>query len=636
MTSQLIPEIGQYALIMALLLALVQATIPMIGAQSGNHVWQLLARRTAYGQFFFIAIAYLILSYAFLSDDFSVAYVATNSNTQLPALYKLSAVWGAHEGSLLYWVAVLSAWTVAVALLSHRLPLATMARVLAVLGMISVGFLLFLLFTSNPFDRLLPVSPVNGRDLNPLLQDPGLAIHPPMLYFGYVGFAVAFAFAITALIEGRLDATYARWARPWTLVAWCFLTLGILLGSWWAYRELGWGGYWAWDPVENASLLPWLVGTALIHSLVISEKRNAFQAWTLLLAILAFSLSLMGTFLVRSGVVISVHAFAVDPGRGVFMLAFLGIVIGASLLLFAWRASQVRRAISFQFFSREAFILTNNMLFVVMMITVLLGTLYPLLIESLGYGKLSVGPPYFNLVLLPFMVLILLAMALAPSMRWQNTSLTKVRLKWLSALGISLLLAIAAPLLITNTITWQVILGLTLAFTVALLTIAEVRKMTLSRWGMLLAHLGMAVLVFALVLNAEYSIQKDVRMSAGDKVNVGPYQFKFLGVRPVLGPNYTGEEGGIEVTRDGKEFATLTPEKRLYNVSQMIMSKASIKVSIFSDIYVVMAESITATSFAVRIYYKPFIRWIWYGGLLMILGGLIAALDRRRGLYASK
>lgn len=634
----MIPEFGQYALILALCLALLQASLPLLGIHYGRDHWLQLARPLAFGQLGFILLAFACLAFAFLNNDFSVTYVAANSNSQLPAIYRFCAVWGAHEGSLLLWVLLLNVWTAAVAAFSRSLPLDIVARVLSVLGWISLGFLVFLLITSNPFARLLPDFPADGQDLNPLLQDPGLIIHPPMLYMGYVGFAVAFAFAITALLSGRLDPLWARWAKPWALVAWCFLTFGIVLGSWWAYRELGWGGWWFWDPVENASFLPWLAGTALIHSLSVCEKRDAFKAWTVLLAIITFSLSLLGTFIVRSGVLISVHSFAVDPLRGVFMLGFMAVVIGFSLLLYAWRIHKIRQPIYFNYFSRESLVLSNNILLTAIMLSVLLGTLYPLIIDSLGFEKLSVGPPYFNLVFSPFMVLVLFLMGLVPLSRWQQTQAV-IKLGLIINAFLVLALAISLPWLVDMPIKLPVVLGCALGLWVIFASLFSVlqktpgffrfKSLSFSQWGMILAHVGVAVCALGVVLVSNYSEQREVQLSPGEAISIGPYDFKFLGTRAITGPNYTGYEGGVLITKEGKALSLLQPEQRQFNVQKTVLAKTAIQATVFRDLYVALGEPLAGNSWSLRIYYKPFVRWIWGGGLLMILGGLLAVFDRR-------
>ncbi len=635
----MIPEFGHFALILALCLSVMQSSIPLMGAGWGKQAWMQAARPLAYGQLLFIGSAFMALAYCFVANDFSVTYVAANSNSQLPWIYRFCAVWGAHEGSLLLWVFLLSGWMTAVAVFSRSLPLDTVARVLAVLGMISTGFLLFLLLTSNPFLRLLPNVPPDGQDLNPLLQDPGLVIHPPMLYMGYVGFSVAFAFAIAALLGKRLDAAWARWSKPWTLVAWCFLTFGIILGSWWAYRELGWGGWWFWDPVENASFLPWLAGTSLIHSLSVTEKRDAFKPWTALLAIFTFSLSLLGTFLVRSGILISVHAFAVDPLRGVFMLVFLGVVTGSALLLYAWRAHTVRKEINFNFFSRESALLANNLLLTTAMLTILLGTLYPLIIDTLNLEKISVGPPYFNMVFIPFMGCALFAMGFAPFSRWSNTDTKSIIIRlWLS-LATVIVLAVLLPYLVTRQLSWGAVLGLGLALWVAVGTLQTLFKksgrfivlkpMSGSQWGMVVAHIGVAVCVCGVVFTTHYSVQREVRMHPGDSVNLQNYAVKFLGVRDLQGPNYTGAEGGVIVSEKGREIAFLKPQQRIYNVQKTALAKTAIDAGLFRDVYVALGEPLEGGAWSLRVYYKPFIRWIWGGGLLIIIGGLIALSDRK-------
>ncbi len=635
----MLPELGHYALILALAFAVVQCIMPLLGVFKNQQLWMELARPAAFGQCLFICIAFFSLAFAFVSNDFSVAYVAENSSSELPVIYRFCAIWGAHEGSLLLWVLLLSFWQVAVAIFSRSLPLETMARVLAVLGFISSGFLLFLLTTSNPFLRLLTNTPTNGQDLNPLLQDPGLVIHPPMLYMGYVGFSVAFAFAIAALLGGRLDAAWARWSKPWTLIAWCFLTFGITLGSWWAYRELGWGGWWFWDPVENASFLPWLVGTALIHSLAVSDKRDAFKAWTVLLAIFTFSLSLLGTFLVRSGVLISVHSFAVDPLRGLFMLVFLLIVVGASLTLYAIRMNKVRRAISFGLLSRESLLLANNLLLTAAMLTILLGTLYPLILDTLGLEKISVGPPYFNLVFIPFMIALMLLMGIAPISRWHNTPpklvITNLWLVFITAL----VLAVLLPYMITGQISLGVILGLGLAFWVILATLQSlvkkserfwvIKKLSRSQWGMVVAHIGLAVAAIGVVLTSHYSIQKEVRMLPQDTVTIADFQFRFLGVRDIKGANYTGVEGGMMVAKNGHWRGLLKPQQRVYTLRQTALADTAIDANVFRDLYVALGEPLDHDAWSLRIYYKPFVRWIWAGGLLMMLGGILAFCDRR-------
>jgi len=635
----LIPELGHFALIVALLLAITQAVLPLIGAQRGNLTLMSVARPAAQGQFVFTVIAFICLAYSFLVNDFTVENVASNSFSQLPELYRFTATWGSHEGSLLLWVVILAFWTTAVSVFSRHLPDDMVARVLGVMGLISIGFLVFLLTTSNPFDRLLP-APMDGRDMNPLLQDWGMIIHPPMLYMGYVGFAVAFAFAIAALLSGRLDAAWARWSRPWTTVAWAFLTLGIALGSWWAYRELGWGGWWFWDPTENASFMPWIAGTALIHSLAVTEKRGAFKAWTVLLALTAFSLSLLGTFLVRSGVLSSVHAFATDPARGAFILAFLVLVIGGSLVLYAWRAPKMLSGGGFTWFSREALLLGNNVVLLAALGAVLLGTLYPLLIDALGMGKISVGPPYFNAVFVPLMAPALFLMGIGPLARWKEASLPDMvsRLKW--ALAISVATGLLLPLTLDGFKPWAVFgfamsmwifLTVLVGFRERLKNGARLSTLTRSFWGMQLAHLGMAVGVAGITVVANYEVERDVRMDIGDHTELAGYTFTFRGTTEHVGPNYRAARGTVEVSKNGKKLYVLHPEKRIYNASGMPMTEASVRPVLFDDIYVALGEPLDeeAKTWAVRVFHKPFINWLWIGSLLMVVGGFLAASDRR-------
>lgn len=631
----MIPELGHFALILALLLALVQGSLPFLGAARRAPNLVALARPAAVGQFVFVAFAFGCLAYAFLTNDFSVQYVAANSNSQLPAHYRFAAVWGGHEGSMLLWTFMLTLWGLAVAAFSRHLPDDLVARVLGVMGFIGVGFLLFMLLVSNPFERLLP-APLEGRDLNPLLQDPGMVFHPPMLYMGYVGFSIAFAFAIAALLSGRLDAAWARWSRPWTTAAWMFLTLGIALGSGWAYYELGWGGWWFWDPVENASFMPWLVGTALIHSLAVTEKRGAFKSWTVLLAILAFSLSLLGTFLVRSGVLTSVHAFATDPRRGVFILAFLAVVIGISLTLFAWRAPRVGVGGRFALLSRETLLLANNVLLLVAAGAVLLGTLYPLFIDALGLGKISVGPPYFDAVFLPLMAPVVFLMGVGPVARWKEQSLPELatRLKW--ALAVAVASALLLPLTLGK---WTPLIGLgfLLAFWVfATVAVAVWRRLrgTNNRpprafWGMHLAHLGVGVFIVGVTIVKGFEIERDMKMAVGDSTTVAGYTFTFRGIQERAGPNYQASQGLVEVTRGSRTVALLRPEKRVYNASRMPMTEAAIDNGLTRDLYVSLGEPLPDGAWAVRIYYKPFVGWIWGGCVLMALGGLLALSDRR-------
>ena len=636
----MIPAFGHFALLLAFCIAVLQSTLPLVGIASTPHRehWIGIARPAAIGQFFFLFVSFACLTFAFITNDFSVAYVASNSNTHLPLAYRISAVWGAHEGSLLLWVLMLAGWSAAVAILSKNLPVIFRAQVLSVLGMVSAGFLLFLLATSNPFVRLLSDMPVEGRDLNPLLQDPGLIFHPPMLYMGYVGFAVAFAFALAALMAGRLDAVWVRWVRPWTMASWCFLTLGITLGSWWAYRELGWGGWWFWDPVENASFLPWLAGTALIHSLIVTEKRGAFKGWTLLLAITTFSLSLMGTFLVRSGILVSVHSFVNDPARGVFMLKFLMTVLGASLLLYAWRSAKLKNSGHFQLISRESFLLYNNVILAVSLATILLGTLYPLVLDIFNLGKISVGPPYFNTVFVPFVFLLLFLMGVGVHCDWQQVSVGTLVKRLQYTLLLSVILGVSLIALMGK-FDFLTTLGVVLAIWVILATIQSVlfsRVRTRRYYGMLLAHLGVAICVIGIALTSAYSVERDVRMTVGDSANIASYQFQLEGIRDINGPNYRGISGDFRVSHNTSLITELHAEKRMYIARKMVMTKAAIDAGLFRDLYVALGEPLPENSWSVRLYYKPFVRWIWLGGFLMMIGGFLAAIDRRYTTQKSK
>ncbi len=629
----MIPELGHFALILALCVALAQGVLPLAGARSGDARWIAFARPAAAAQFALVALAFAALAIAFAQNDFSVAYVANHSNSKLPLAYRLSAVWGGHEGSLLLWILMLAGWTLAVAVSSRALPEALAGRTLGVLGLVAAGFDAFILFTSNPFERVLPAPP-DGRDLNPLLQDPGLIFHPPMLYMGYVGFSVAFAISIAALASGRLDAAWARWSRPWTTAAWVFLTLGIALGSVWAYYELGWGGWWFWDPVENASFMPWLVGTALIHSLAVTEKRGAMKSWTLLLAIAAFSLSLLGTFLVRSGVLTSVHAFATDPRRGVFILMLLAIVIGASLVLFALRAPRVASGGDFDLVSRETLLLANNVLLAVACATVFLGTLYPLAVDALGRGKISVGPPYFNTVFVPLMLPLLFLVALGPHASWRSANAGEIAKRFRFAFLFSLAGGVLLPFSLGR-FSFMVALSLFLSLWIAAAAFLHVRararpaQQPRSVWGMHLAHLGLAVFVVGVALSGGYEAQKEVRMAPGDTLALGGYTLRMLGVREAEGPNYRAAIAEIELSKDNKPLKMLKPEKRSYFSSQMPMTEAAIDPGLTRDVYVSIGEPLEGGAWSVRAQVKPFIDWIWAGALLMALGGLLALSDRR-------
>ena len=639
----MIPEAGQIALIIALCLGALQGTVPLIGAWRGERWAMNIAPSLAAGFFVFLSIAFACLVIVFLQDDFSVKVVAGNSNSLLPPIYKFSAVWGNHEGSLLLWVWILGAWSLAVAVASRGLPLVVLARVLSILGLIGVGFIAFSLFTSNPFERLLPGVAAEGNDLNPLLQDPGLIIHPPLLYMGYVGLAVPFAFAVAALMGGRLDAAWAKWSRPWTNVAWAFLTLGIMLGSWWAYYELGWGGWWFWDPVENASFMPWLVGTALIHSLAVTEKRGLFRSWTVLLAIAAFSLSLLGTFLVRSGVLTSVHAFAADPERGLFILLFLVLVVGGSLTLFAFRAPTVASPISYKLESRESLLLANNLIFAVSAIVVLVGTLFPLMMDALGQGKYSVGPPYFNAVFVPAMALVAPFMAVGPISRWKQDEAKR----WISELGFPAVICVIVALLVPYLGIGEVNLWATLAVLLAawvLLGLARdlqqrsrgvtsagamLRRLTPSYIGMLTAHFGFALVIIGAVFVTQFSEERDLRMEVGDSITLNDHGFTLQALTVVEGPNYVADRGVFSVAYKGTAFTTLMPEKRRYVASGQIMTEAAIDAGVLRDLYIALGEPLGDGAWSVRVQHKPFIRWIWFGALLIGVGGLTTSFDRR-------
>ena len=630
----MIPELGHVALIIALQLALLQGVFGLAGAARDNVAWMAMARGASGGQLLFVAAGFLALVWSFLANDFSVMNVADNSSRFLPVEYRITAAWGSHEGSFLLWTLLMSAWTFAVVLSGRKLQPDLHSRVIGIMGLLSFCFLAYLLFTSNPFMRLHP-PPANGNDLNPLLQDPGMIIHPPLLYMGYVGFSVAFAFAIAALISGKLDAAWARWARPWTLMAWVFLTLGIMVGSWWAYYELGWGGWWFWDPSENASLMPWLAGTALVHSLMVTEQRGALRVWTVFLALSAFALSLLGTFLVRSGVLSSVHAFALDPLRGLFILVFLCILIGASLILFAKRAGAVKTAGNFGLISRETALLTGNVLLLSALATVLLGTLYPLILDAFGLGKISVGPPYFNAVFVPMMAPVLVLLGIAPWMRWGRESLSELlpRLRWqaAAALLIGTMLPFAFP-----EWKWQAALGLTLAAWIILATISGLiarrraaGALPLAAFGMGCAHVGLAIGIIGMGLVSAYQSEKTVAMQPGDSASLGRYEFVFRGAEEVPAANYSAMRGVVLLKQEGKLVTTLAPEKRIYRSSKMTMTEAAIRYGFVGDVYVAMGEPLAGGAWSMQMYLKPFVGWLWGGAILMALGGLLAALGAR-------
>ena len=645
----MIPELGHVALIIAFVLAIGLAVVPMWGAMRRDVAAMNMAPSLAVGVTVFVAVAFALLAVSFLQDDFSVAVVAANSNSLLPPIFKFSALWGNHEGSLLLWVLILSGWMTAVTTFSRGLPLVMVARVLSVMGIVAVGFLAFSLLTSNPFERLLPNTPLDGNDLNPLLQDPGLIIHPPLLYMGYVGLSVPFAFAIAALMGGRLDASWARWSRPWTNVAWGFLSLGIMLGSWWAYYELGWGGWWFWDPVENASFMPWLMGTALVHSLAVTEKRGVFRSWTVLLAIFAFSLSLLGTFLVRSGVLTSVHAFAADPERGLFILIFLALVVGGSLLLYALRAPSVASRVSYAGVSRESLLMINNLVFTVSTIVVLLGTLFPLIMDAFSLGKYSVGPPYFNAVFVPLMALVMPFMAVGPLSRWREDTtrrwLHELLVPGLGVLVVAIVLAfmggdgfnlwIALAVLLAGWVALGVFKDLWRRIATRTKGGLEWRRLTPSFLGMALAHLGFAAVVLGAVVVSQENQERDLRMAVGDVETLGAYSFELMSLRQQAGPNFHADLAVFEVSRDQKLIAVLVPEKRRYFASGQIMTEAAIDTSLWRDLYIALGEPIGEQAWAVRLQYKPMVLWLWLGALMIGLGALVTALDRRYRLQRS-
>ena len=639
----MIAELGNYALALSLAIAILLAIFPLWGAEKGSVQLMSLARPMTYGLFVVLTFSFGALFYLFAVNDFSVQYVVNNSNTTLPIYYRLSAVWGSHEGSLLLWIWLLSLWSAAVALFSKHLPQEATARVLGIMGIISIGFLLFVLFTSNPFNRTFPEFPVDGKELNPLLQDVGLIFHPPLLYMGYVGFSVAFAFAIASLMTGKLDTAWARWSRPWTMAAWVFLTLGIVLGSWWAYYELGWGGWWFWDPVENASFMPWLAGTALLHSLAVTEKRGSFKAWTVLLAISAFSLCLLGTFLVRSGILVSVHAFASDPTRGLYVLAYLIVVIGGSLTLYAYKGSQIRSRDNAERYSRESLLLLNNILLMTALCVVLLGTLLPLVHKQLGLGSISIGAPFFDQMFLIIMTPFALLLGIGPLVKWRRDQFSAIRTPVIASVIIMLIAGFALPYLLQDKLTVSAVLGTMMTVIIVLLSLYEmhqratyrdtfwrgITKLSRSHWGMILAHLGVAMTVWGIAFSQNYSIERDVRMNVGDTVQIAGYDFTFKGISDANGPNYVGGKAQIDISRDGKHETTLYAEKRLYTVSKMPMTEAAIDWGFSRDLYAALGEKLDNNAWALRLYYKPFIRWIWLGGLFMALGGVLCMFDRR-------
>ena len=639
----MIAELGNYALGLSLAIALLLAALPLWGAEKGNDQLMALARPMTYGLFLALTVAFGALFYAFAVNDFTVQYVVNNSNSNLPLRYRLSAVWGSHEGSLLLWIWLLTLWSTAVAWFSKPLPQEAVSRVLGIMGIVSVGFLLFVLFTSNPFDRTFPNFPVDGRELNPLLQDVGLIFHPPLLYMGYVGFSVAFAFSIASLMTGKLDTAWARWSRPWTMAAWVFLTLGIVLGSWWAYYELGWGGWWFWDPVENASLMPWLAGTALLHSLAVTEKRGSFKAWTVLLAIMAFSLCLLGTFLVRSGILVSVHAFASDPTRGLYILVYLIVVIGGSLGLYAVKGGQIRSRDNAERYSRETMLLLNNILLMTALAVVFLGTLLPLVHKQLGLGSISIGAPFFDQMFLIIMTPFALLLGVGPLVKWRRDQFSSIRTPLVISVILMVIAGFVLPFWLQDKLTVSSVLGTMMAVIIALLSLYELQqrathrsgffpgltKLSRSHWGMFLAHLGVAMTVWGIAFSQNYSVERDVRMNVGDSVEIAGYEYKFQGISNADGPNYAGGKAQVDFLKNGKTEATLFAEKRFYTVSKMTMTEAAIDWGLTRDLYVALGESLGDGSWALRLYYKPFIRWIWLGGVFMAIGGLLCMFDRR-------
>lgn len=637
----MIPELGLGTLILALLVAALQAVLPAYGLWRGDRRALAAGTSAAYAQLAMLLLSYGCLSWAFYANDFSVRYVAENSHSELPLMYRLSAVWGAHEGSLMLWVLMLGGWTAAVARYQRRLPADVAAIVLATLGAVSASFMLFILFTSNPFERLFPAA-AEGRDLNPLLQDPGLVFHPPMLYLGYVGFSVAFAFAIAALVTGRLDTAWARWTRPWTTAAWLSLTIGITLGSWWAYHELGWGGWWFWDPVENASFMPWLVGTALIHSLAVTEKRGLFKSWTVLLAILAFALSLLGTFLVRSGVLVSVHAFASDPARGVFILGFMTVLIGGALALYAWRAPRLATDAPLKLYSREGLLLLNNVFLTAAAAAVFIGTLYPLFVDALDGGKVSVGPPYFNAVFVPLTLPLAFLVGLAAAVPWKRGQWRETLRRLAPAAAVAVIAGVLTPWAAYDRGSLGAAIGIALAAWTMLAALNEVWRrarsghglasMTPAVWGMTIAHFGLGVFVLGVTVVSTYSLERDVRLAPGESTELSGYRFRFDGVVETNGPNYLSDRGTVTVFRGERQLAVLHPEKRLYRVQRNVMTDADVQHTPIRDLYASLGEALSddpGGEWALRLYYKPMMRLVWGGGALMALGGFIAILDRR-------
>lgn len=639
----MIPEIGQFSLILALCLSVILGSLPLIGAARENILWMSMARPLAAGVFVFLGISIVILAYAFVTDDFSVEFVALHSNSLLPDRYKLTAVWGGHEGSFLLWTFMLSGWMLAVAIFTKSMPLEFVARVLGVLGFLITGYILFMLATSNPFDRIVPLPPADGADLNSALQDFGFIIHPPTLYMGYVGFSVVFAFAMAALLSGKMDAAWARWCRPWANISWAILTLGIALGSWWAYYELGWGGWWAWDPVENPPLITWLFGTALIHSLAATEKRGVFKSWTVLLAILAFAGSLLGTFITRSGLLTSVHAFAADPSRGFFILAILGVTVGGALLLFAFRAPLMKSEFGFDLLSREILLLANNVLLVVAAASVFLGTMFPMVYQALTADLISIGPPYFNAIFVPLMGLLVLILAIGPFSRWKRTS-TSYLLQQLGKVALAaLVLGVVLPLVVTLEFSIAATLAVALGSWIVLAMLRDfsnktankstrvkgLRSLAFSYYGMQFGHLGVAVMLIGVALTSEYSSERSVLLSPGQSVDLGSYSFQFDGTTRVNGPNYIGEEASFTVTQEGNPVTILHPQSRVYLATGTPSTEMAIDAGFLRDLFITLGEQKEGNSWSMTIYVKPFVRWIWLGAIFMTLGGIIAAADKR-------
>jgi cytochrome c-type biogenesis protein CcmF len=638
-----IPELGHFALILALAVALVQGTVPLIGASRGDVRLMALARTAALTQAFLIALAFLALTQAYVTSDFSVANVVANSHSAKPLLYKLSGVWGNHEGSMMLWVLILSVFGAAVAIFGANLPDSLRARVLSVQALVGVGFLAFILFTSNPFLRLNP-APLDGNGLNPVLQDPGLAFHPPLLYLGYVGFSVTYSFAIAALLEGRVDAAWARWVRPWTLAAWCFLTLGITLGSWWSYYILGWGGFWFWDPVENASLMPWLAGTALLHSAIVVEKRDALKSWTVLLAILAFSLSLLGTFLVRSGVLTSVHAFAQDPARGMFILAFLILVIGGGLALYAWRAPSLQPGGLFQPISREGALILNNLLLCTLAATVLLGTLYPLFLDLLTGAKVSVGPPFFNMTFVPISFALFAALCVGPFLGWKRSEVWPALVRLRLAFIVAVAGAVMAATLIDHKATLAAVaFGFGVWLIVGALTEfgvrarrGRLRTMPRATIGMTISHAALGVVVLGAVATAAWNVELIRTFKLGDRAQFAGLEVTLSKVVPEPGPNYTAERATLVVTDGGRPYTTLTPERRMFTLQRREVAETSIHTNLLRDLYATLGEGDAEKGWTVRLYYNPLAPWIWLGAAMCAFGGFVSLSDRRLRVGAPK